>query len=83
MTSGAAKSLTRSAKLYEIKREARELEPEARLLQRRQRSKPIADALLTAQRQTLVDSVKQDGRSGFTAIVGEGMRHGGLDTGRP
>ena len=39
-----------------VEREARELEPEARLLLRQQRSRPVANALhawLTAQRQTL------------------------------
>jgi transposase len=44
------------AKLYEIERGARELEPEARWLLRQQRSRPIADALyawLTEQRQKL------------------------------
>ena len=44
------------AKLYEIEREARELEPEARWLLRQQRSRPIADTLhawLTEQRQKL------------------------------
>jgi hypothetical protein len=47
------------AKLYEIEREARELEPEARLRLRQQRSRPVAHALhawLTAQRQTLANA---------------------------
>jgi transposase len=44
------------AKLYEVEREARELELPARLLLRQSRSRPLADALhawLLAQRQTL------------------------------
>ena len=52
----AGQAVTLIAKLYEIEREARELEPEARLLLRQQRAKPIADALhtwLTEQRQKL------------------------------
>ena len=52
----AGQAVTLIAKLYEIEREARELEPEARWLLRQQRSRPIADALhawLTAQRQAL------------------------------
>jgi transposase len=52
----AGQAVTLIAKLYEIEREARELEPQARWLLRQQRAKPIADALhawLTAQRQTL------------------------------
>jgi len=52
----AGQAVTLIAKLYEIEREARELEPEARLLLRQLRSRPIADALhawLTAQRQAL------------------------------
>ena len=52
----AGKAVTLIAKLYEIEREARELEPEARRLLRQQRSRPIADALhawLTTQRQAL------------------------------
>ena len=47
------------AQLYEVERLARELEPDARLLLRQQRAKPIADALhvwLTEQRQKLVKS---------------------------
>lgn len=45
------------AKLYEVEREARDLESPQRLLLRQSRSKPIADALhawLLAKRQTLV-----------------------------
>lgn len=44
------------AKLYEVEREARELEPQARWLLRQQRSRPVADALhtwLSEQRQKL------------------------------
>lgn len=52
----AAQAVALIAKLYEVEREARELEPPARLLLRQSRSRPIADALhqwLLAQRQTL------------------------------
>ena len=52
----AAQAVTLIGKLYEIERDARELEPDARKLLRQQRSKPIADALhawLTAKRQAL------------------------------
>jgi transposase len=52
----AAQAVTLIAKLYEIERDAREFDPEARWLLRQQRSRPIADALhawLTAQRQML------------------------------
>jgi transposase len=52
----AGQAVTLIAKLYEIEREARELDPQARWLLRQQRSRPIADALhawLTQQRQTL------------------------------
>ena len=52
----AGQAVALIAKLYEVEREARELEPEARRLLRQQRSRPIADALhawLTAQRQML------------------------------
>ena len=52
----AGQAVTLIAKLYEVEREARELEPQARLLLRQSRAKPIADALhawLTAQRQAL------------------------------
>lgn len=52
----AGQAVVMIAKLYEIEREARELEPEARRLLRRQRSKPVADALhswLTAKRVLL------------------------------
>jgi transposase len=55
----AGQAVTLIAKLYEIEREARELEPEARLLLRQQRSRPVADALhtwLTAQRHKLAKS---------------------------
>ena len=44
------------AKLYEVEREARELQPEARQRLRQQRARPVADALhawLTGQRQKL------------------------------
>ena len=52
----AGQAVALIAKLYEIEREARELEPEARLLLRQQRSKPVAEALhawLSEQRQKL------------------------------
>ena len=52
----AGEAVALIAKLYEVEREARALEPQARLLLRQSRSRPIADALhawLTAQRQAL------------------------------
>ena len=52
----AAKAVVLIARLYEIEREARELQPEARRLLRQQHAKPVAEALhawLTAQRQKL------------------------------
>ena len=52
----AGQAVALIAKLYEVEREARDLEPEVRLLLRQQRSRPVADALhawLTTQRQTL------------------------------
>ena len=52
----AGQAVALIGKLYEIEREARELEPEARRLLRQQRAKPIADELhrwLTDQRQHL------------------------------
>ena len=52
----AGQAVALIAKLYEVEREARELGPEARLLVRQQRSRPVADALhtwLTEQRQKL------------------------------
>ncbi len=52
----AGQAVVMIAKLYEIEREARELEPEARKRLRQQHSKPIADALhswLTAKRLLL------------------------------
>ncbi len=52
----AAQALALIARLYEVEREARELEPAQRLLLRQSRAKPIADALhawLLAKRQTL------------------------------
>ena len=55
----AGQAVTLIARLYEIEREARELEPQARWLLRQQRSLPIADALhawLTEQRQKLAKS---------------------------
>ncbi len=58
----AGQAVALIAKLYEVEREARELDPEARLLLRQQRSRPVADALhalhawLTAQRQTLANA---------------------------
>ena len=53
----AGQAVTLIAKLYEIGREARELDPEARKLLRQLRAKPITEALhawLTSKRQTLV-----------------------------
>jgi len=52
----AAQAVMLIARLYEIEREARDLDPHARLLLRTQHSRPIADALhswLTSQRQLL------------------------------
>ena len=52
----AGQAVVMIAKLYEIERELRELEPEARKLLRQQHSKPVADALhswLTAKRLLL------------------------------
>lgn len=52
----AAQAVALIAKLYEIEREARELEPQERLLLRQQQARPVADALhswLTMQRQKL------------------------------
>jgi len=52
----ASQAVTLIAKLYEVERDARELQPEARWLLRQQRSRPIVDALhrwLTEQRQAL------------------------------
>jgi transposase len=52
----AAHAVALIARLYEVEREARELEPEARELLRQSRAKPIADALhawLLTKRQTL------------------------------
>ena len=43
----AAQALRLIAKLYEIEREARELQPEARRLWRQQHAKPVAEALQT------------------------------------
>jgi transposase len=55
----AGQAVTLIGKLYEIEREARELEPQARWLLRQQRSRPVADALhswLTTQRQKLANA---------------------------
>jgi transposase len=55
----AAQAVALIAKLYEIEREARELDPQARWLLRQQRAKPVADALhawLTEQRQKLANA---------------------------
>ena len=55
----AGQAVALIAKLYEIEREARELEPEARWLLRQQRSRPIVDALhawLTGQRGKLANA---------------------------
>jgi hypothetical protein len=52
----AAHAVALIAQLYEVEREARELEPTQRLLLRQSRAKPIADALhtwLLEKRQTL------------------------------
>jgi hypothetical protein len=52
----AARAVALIAKLYEIERQARELEPEARRLLRQQHARPVADALhtwLSEQRQKL------------------------------
>ena len=52
----AAQAVALIAKLYEVEREAREFEPQARLLLRQSRSRPIAQALhawLLAQRPNL------------------------------
>lgn len=52
----AAQAVTLIAKLYEVEREARELEPSQRLLLRQSRSRPVADALhawLLSRRQAL------------------------------
>jgi hypothetical protein len=52
----AAQAVALIAQLYEVEREARELEPTQRLLLRQSRAKPIADALhtwLLEKRQTL------------------------------
>jgi hypothetical protein len=52
----AGQAVALIAKLYEIEREARELEPQARWLLRQQRSRPVAEALhtwLSEQRQKL------------------------------
>ena len=55
----AAQAVTLIAKLYEIEREARELQPEARRLLRQQHSRPVVEALhrwLTEQRQKLANA---------------------------
>jgi hypothetical protein len=55
----AGEAVALIAKLNEVEREARELEPQARLMLRPSRAKPIADTLhawLLAQRQTLAKS---------------------------
>jgi hypothetical protein len=55
----AAQAVALIAKLYEVERESREFEPQARRLLRQSRSRPIADALhawLLAQRQALAKS---------------------------
>jgi hypothetical protein len=52
----AAQAVALIAKLYEIERDARELQPEARRLWRQQHAKPVAEALhawLSEQRQKL------------------------------
>jgi len=55
----AGRAVTLIAKLYEIEREAREFEPEARWLLRQEHSRPIVQALhtwLTEQRQKLANA---------------------------
>lgn len=55
----AGQAVALIARLYEIEREARELEPEARWLIRQQHSRPVVEALhtwLTGQRQKLVNA---------------------------
>ena len=55
----AAQALTLIAKLYEVERDARELQPQARWLLRQQRSRPVVDALhrwLSEQRQRLANA---------------------------
>ena len=62
----AGQAVALIAKLYEVEREARELEPQARWLLRQQRSRPIVQALhlwLTGQRQKLANA---DARSRAT-----------------
>jgi transposase len=52
----AGQAIAHIARLYEVEREARELEPEARRLWREQHARPVAEALhawLTEQRQKL------------------------------
>lgn len=52
----AGQAVALIAKLYEVERDARQLEPEARRLWRQQHAKPVAEALhawLTGQRQKL------------------------------
>jgi transposase len=52
----AGQAVALIARLYEVEREARELQPEARRLLRQQRAKPVAEALhawLSEQRQKL------------------------------
>ncbi len=55
----AARAVALIAKLYEIEREARDLDPQARWLLRQQRAKPVADALhawLVEQRHKLANA---------------------------
>jgi transposase len=55
----AGQAVALIAKLYEVEREVRDLDPQARQLVRQQRAKPVADALhawLTEQRQKLVNA---------------------------
>jgi transposase len=55
----AGQAVTLIAKLYEVERDARELQPEARWLLRQQRSRPVVDALhrwLIEQRQKLANA---------------------------
>ena len=55
----AAQAVALIAKLYEVERDAHDLEPQARQLLRQSRARPVADALhtwLLAQRKTLAKS---------------------------
>lgn len=66
----AAQALRLIAKLYEIEREARELQPEARRLWRRQHAKPVAEALQTWLSEQRPKLAKADARA-WAALMGE------------